>query len=106
METTNAMAETRRTGSTPWSGIGVPRETPVRGLRSAWRWLMSEGWILELVALALALILVLAAAVYGLAVVSTWAPAGQSLAAVQSAPTSYDAEPSLIEPSRYEEGIP
>ena len=105
METTNARAETRRTGSTAWLTIGVPRETLVRAFRSAWRWLMSEGWILELVALALALILVLAAAVYGLAVVSTWAPAGQSLAAVQSAPTSYDAEPSLIEPSRYEEGI-
>jgi len=105
METTNARVETRRTGSTAWPAIGLPRETLVRTITSAWRWLMSERWILELLTLALALILVVAAAAYGLAVVSTWAPIAQSLAAVQPAPTSHAAEASPIEQNLCEEGI-
>jgi len=66
---------------------------------------MSERWVLEILALALALVLVVAASVYGLALVSTWAPAGPSLAAGQPVPISYDTEASPIEPTRYEEGI-
>ena len=105
MGTANARVESRRTSATAPPAIRVPLEALVRAVVSAWRWLMSERWILELLAIALALSLVVAAAVCGLAVVSSWAPSSQSLAAVQSMRTIHGAEARTGESNRCEEDI-
>jgi len=56
------------------SATRSPGRAVVRAASSAARRFMPECWLIDLLALALAGLLVGAAALYGLAVVSTWVP--------------------------------
>ena len=55
METVDASVERRRAGPTALPAIRAPREATAQGIASGWRWLTSERWVLDLVALHLVL---------------------------------------------------
>jgi len=74
METTSSRVENGRAQTTIRSAIRSPREVVLRAASSAVRRLVPERWLINLLVLALVAFLIAASALYGLAVVSTWAP--------------------------------
>jgi hypothetical protein len=74
METTSSRVENGRAQITIRSAIRSPWEFVVRAASSAARPLVPERWFIDLLVLTLVAFLIGASALYGLAVVSTWAP--------------------------------
>jgi len=101
MKMVGATRESRRVERPASSSSG---EAAFHAGASTWRRPTFEQWALELVTMALALVLIGAAAVFGLAVVSTGTSTPSAPTAWRSMPTNHDFEAGTFEPGLPEEG--